>query len=195
MTWYVETHQVRSSRSPSSINSSSWFRPGMSPKGVVGLNIAWSTALSCADAILLASVKKAEKDGRKGKSWVENSFSPNLYHFHQPIKEGGGSSGGLWDLPVLSTSVFGLLKNAGQGYMHAVELLPLWQRGDRVKMLWNILSEDFCSVQSDEKSFIMVFISHRILSYWVLWNTVVKGVFRCFTSVKVAVHCKILHYE
>lgn len=61
VTWYVETHQVGATRSPSSINSSSWFRPGMSPKGVLGLNIAWSTALSCAEAILPVSVKKAGK--------------------------------------------------------------------------------------------------------------------------------------
>lgn len=59
-----ETHQIRGSCLPSSINSSSWFRPGMSPKGEVGLNIAWSTALSCAEAILPASVKKAEKNGK-----------------------------------------------------------------------------------------------------------------------------------
>lgn len=37
----------------------------MSPKGVVGLNIAWSTALSCAEAILPVTIKKAEKDGKK----------------------------------------------------------------------------------------------------------------------------------
>lgn len=107
MTWYVETHQVRRSRSPSSINSSSWFRPGMSPKGVVGLNIAWSTALSCAEAILQFSEKRAEKHGKKGKpwhlnySWVENSSTPHFCHFQQPIKEGGGRRGGLWDLPEL----------------------------------------------------------------------------------------------
>lgn len=60
-----ETHQVRGAHSPSSINSSSWFRPGTSPKGVVGSNIAWSTALSCAEAILPVSVKKAERNGKE----------------------------------------------------------------------------------------------------------------------------------
>lgn len=68
VTWYVETHQVISTRSPSSINSSSWFRPGMSPKGVLGLNIAWSTALSCSEAILPVSVKKAMRDVKKEKT-------------------------------------------------------------------------------------------------------------------------------
>lgn len=63
LTWYVETHQVRSSRSPSSVNSSSWFRPGMSPKGLLGLNIAWRTALSCAEAISLMFTQKKNKEG------------------------------------------------------------------------------------------------------------------------------------
>lgn len=31
----------------------------------MGLNIAWSTALSCDEAILPMSVKKAEKDDKK----------------------------------------------------------------------------------------------------------------------------------
>lgn len=69
VTWYGETPRVRGAHSPSSHNSSSWLGPELLPKGVVGLNIAWRTALSCAEDISPASVKEAKKSGINGKLW------------------------------------------------------------------------------------------------------------------------------
>lgn len=48
---------MKRAHSPSSSNASVRFGPE-SPKGVVGLKIAWRTALSCAEAMMLRSVKK-----------------------------------------------------------------------------------------------------------------------------------------
>lgn len=76
VTWYAGTRQVRGSRSPSSINSSSWLRPGMSPMGLVGLNIAWSTALSCVVAISLASVQTAKKQTVTAKLQLGGKIFP-----------------------------------------------------------------------------------------------------------------------
>lgn len=116
----------------------------MSPKGLVGLNIAWRTALSCAEAIFPVS---AGRDGKCGKSghlnynWVENSSSPNFYHFHQPIKEGGGSRGGLCaHLYLVNTKM--------QARANMLQCLVWrWQRQTEWKCPLTFSFSCFCSMQ------------------------------------------------
>lgn len=91
---------------PSSVSSSSWFKSGMSPKGLVGLKIVQRTALSCSEAIVLVSRLKIQANIFKSTTnhfiCRRGVFIPNVF---QTSTVANQSRGWRQDFEIMRTCI------------------------------------------------------------------------------------------